>query len=93
MSGTRFYYRGVDDEGNCANFVETEQVVKAGDKVASHRIVRGSTPVFWDQKSVSAPIQLTRNKELSKVAFVNHLNMLVKRYGRVVCVNLLNKDK
>lgn len=62
MSGTRFYYRGINDEGSCANFVESEQVIKISDKVVSHRMIRGSTPVFWDQKSISAPIQLTRNK-------------------------------
>jgi len=26
LAGTRFNTRGVDDEGNAANFVETEQV-------------------------------------------------------------------
>ena len=27
MAGTRFNARGLDDEGNVANFVETEQIV------------------------------------------------------------------
>ena len=27
MGGTRFNSRGIDDEGNCANFVETEQIL------------------------------------------------------------------
>lgn len=62
MSGTRFYYRGINDEGSCANFVESEQIVRIGDKVVSHRMIRGSTPVFWEQKNISAPIQLTRNR-------------------------------
>ena len=93
MSGTRFYYRGIDNEGYCANFIESEQVIKVGDKIVSHRIVRGSTPVFWEQKSVSAPIQLTRNKELTKIAFINHFNVLSKKYGRVVCINLLDRAK
>jgi len=26
-AGTRFYARGIDDEGNVANFVETEQIM------------------------------------------------------------------
>ena len=93
MSGYRSYYRGVDEEGHCANFVESEQVVKVGDRVASHRVIRASTPVFWEQKSASAPIQLTRNKELTKVAFVNHFNALTRQYKRVLCVNLLGKSK
>jgi len=28
MGGTRFNSRGVDDDGNCANFVETEMIVE-----------------------------------------------------------------
>ena len=27
MAGTRFNARGLDDEGNVANFVETEQLI------------------------------------------------------------------
>jgi len=27
MGGTRYNSRGIDDEGNCANFVETEQIL------------------------------------------------------------------
>jgi len=27
MGGTRFNSRGIDDEGNCANFVESEQIL------------------------------------------------------------------
>ena len=27
-SGTRYKRRGVDEEGHCANYVETEQVIK-----------------------------------------------------------------
>jgi synaptojanin len=33
--GTRFNIRGVNDDGNVANFVETEQIVICGDKIAS----------------------------------------------------------
>jgi hypothetical protein len=27
MGGTRYNSRGIDEEGNCANFVETEQLI------------------------------------------------------------------
>jgi hypothetical protein len=61
-SGTRFYARGLDDEGNCANTVETEQVLKFGERAMSYVMIRASVPVFWEQRSVSAPVKLVRNK-------------------------------
>ena len=40
-TGTRFYSRGVDDEGNVANFTETEQIAFVGDLVFMHLQIRG----------------------------------------------------
>lgn len=92
-SGTRFYARGLDDEGYCANSVETEQVVKVGDRTFSHVMLRASVPVFWEQRSVSAAVTLTRNKELTKAAFTTHFQRLHKDYGRILCINLLEREK
>lgn len=61
-TGMRFLCRGADKEGNCANFVETEQIILIYDKshtfsgeadyqVISHLQVRGSVPVRWTQPS------------------------------------------
>ena len=38
MAGTRFNARGIDEDGNVANFVETEVIInfKDGDVVCSH---------------------------------------------------------
>ncbi len=49
MAGTRFNARGVDEDGNTANFVETEMIVEypGNSLVYSHVQVRGSVPVFW----------------------------------------------
>lgn len=30
-AGTRWYRRGIDKDGNVANFVETEQIVESGE--------------------------------------------------------------
>jgi hypothetical protein len=48
--GTRFWVRGLDEEGNPANNVETEQIIiaDAGD-VSSFVQTRGSIPVRWTQ--------------------------------------------
>ena len=51
-AGTRFYTRGIDDEGEVANYVETEQLIYAGPDVVSHVQVRGSVPLFWEQRGI-----------------------------------------
>ncbi|KAI8833275.1 SacI homology domain-containing protein [Chytriomyces cf. hyalinus JEL632] len=76
-AGTRFNARGIDDEGSCSNFVETEFVVEstAGSVggggtgggqgtsyLASFLMVRGSVPVFWEQTGV----QVTHRLDLSR---------------------------
>jgi hypothetical protein len=50
-AGTRFLTRGIDPQGNVANFVETEQVLELVDQgvLYSWLTVRGSIPVFWSQ--------------------------------------------
>lgn len=61
-TGMRFICRGIDEDGNCANFVETEQIILIYDKyhnclgnvnyhAISHLQVRGSIPLKWKQPS------------------------------------------
>jgi synaptojanin len=49
MAGTRYNARGIDENGNCANFVESELVVEypSMSLIFSHVQVRGSVPLFW----------------------------------------------
>lgn len=50
-AGTRFYARGVDQDGNPANFVETEQIVYIPPgHVFSFVQIRGSVPLYWNQR-------------------------------------------
>jgi len=40
MAGTRFFARGIDQHGNTANFVETEQIVEFnGDKTSFVQVI------------------------------------------------------
>jgi hypothetical protein len=39
-AGTRFNTRGVNDDGNVANFVETEQIVSSSGKITSFVQIR-----------------------------------------------------
>jgi phosphatidylinositol 4-phosphatase len=52
--GCRFTRRGVDKDGNVANFVETEQILFHADgKISSYVQIRGSIPVCW-----SSPVHM-----------------------------------
>ncbi len=47
IAGTRYKRRGVDVDGNVANYVETEQILLYHHYALSFLQVRGSVPVFW----------------------------------------------
>lgn len=93
MAGTRFNSRGLDDEGNAANTVETEQIIIYENIIYSFNQIRGSVPIFWKQKSVFSKIKLTRAPELSFPAFSKHFDHLIKLYKRVIIINLLSEKK
>lgn len=67
--GTRFNARGVDDQGNAANFVETEQIVVTSNVVLSYVIIRGSIPIFWEQKGMIETVKLTKSSERTAIGF------------------------
>lgn len=47
MAGTRYLARGLDDEGNVANFVESELILSYRGRLYSFVQIRGSVPLFW----------------------------------------------
>nr|XP_020454055.1 synaptojanin-1 isoform X3 [Monopterus albus] len=51
-AGTRFNVRGTNDDGQVANFVETEQVIFLDDRCSSFIQIRGSIPLFWEQPGI-----------------------------------------
>uniref|UniRef100_A0ABD2WZA8 phosphoinositide 5-phosphatase n=2 Tax=Trichogramma kaykai TaxID=54128 RepID=A0ABD2WZA8_9HYME len=91
-AGTRFNVRGSNDDGHVANFVETEQIIYLDNEVSSFIQTRGSVPLFWEQPGVqvgSHKIKISRGFEASSPAFNRHFNLVKKRYGQQVIVNLL----
>lgn len=71
-AGTRFNSRGIDDDGNVANFVESETIYwspSTGEKhdpvtstrpagvCFSYAQIRGSIPIFWEQQAGLLPGQ------------------------------------
>ncbi|KAL2094298.1 hypothetical protein ACEWY4_009017 [Coilia grayii] len=91
-AGTRFNVRGTNDDGQVANFVETEQVIFLDDKVSSFIQIRGSIPLFWEQPGIqvgSHRVKLSRGFEANAPAFERHFSALRTLYGKQVILNLL----
>ncbi|KAF4874580.1 Inositol-1,4,5-trisphosphate 5-phosphatase 1 [Colletotrichum siamense] len=97
-AGTRFNSRGIDDDGNVANFVETETMYwSPGGTLFSYAQVRGSVPLFWEQTAELIPgkqnITVIRSPEGAQPAFNKHFDELERAYGAVHVVNLLSEGK
>lgn len=95
-AGTRFNVRGTNDDGQVANFVETEQVIFLDDKVSSFIQIRGSIPLFWEQPGIqvgSHRVKLSRGFEANAPAFERHFTALRQLYGKQVIINLLGSKE
>lgn len=97
-AGLRYLRRGIDEDGNVANSVETEQLLTrsawdAGHKTFSFTQYRGSMPLFFSQSPYSfkpLPIQYG-SEETNQKAFNRHFTNLFERYGDVQAVSLVDK--
>ncbi|GEQ66563.1 hypothetical protein JCM33374_g226 [Metschnikowia sp. JCM 33374] len=96
-AGTRFNARGIDDDGNVANFVETEFIYNhvSTNQVFSFIQIRGSVPAFWEQDStlINPKITVTRSREATQPSFDKHFTEVCKKYGVCHIINLLSKSK
>ncbi|EGD85428.1 hypothetical protein H112_06330 [Trichophyton rubrum D6] len=97
-AGTRFNARGIDDDGNVANFVETETILWIPPAMCfSYTQIRGSVPIFWEQEAGYLPgqqkIAIGRSAGATQPAFDKHFEALAEKYGAVHAINLLAKAK
>ncbi|KIW99805.1 uncharacterized protein Z518_10733 [Rhinocladiella mackenziei CBS 650.93] len=97
-SGFRYLRRGVDDEGNCANAVETEQILSSADWSPGRRIrsfvqIRGSIPLYFSQSPYAfKPIpMLHQSVSKNEAAMKKHFQDLKRRYGGVQIASLVDK--
>lgn len=97
-AGLRYLRRGVDDEGNCANGVETEQILSdmswtPNRKIHSFVQIRGSIPIFFSQTPYAfKPVpQIQHSAETNHDALVKHFGQLKDRYGDIQVVSLVEK--
>ncbi|XP_057291049.1 phosphatidylinositol-3-phosphatase SAC1-like [Hydractinia symbiolongicarpus] len=92
-AGTRYNIRGVDDEGEVANFVETEQLLFYDGSVASYVQTRGSIPLYWSQFPTIKykPIPAIASDKDHIAAFRRHIDNQLVYYGKQVLVNLIDQ--
>lgn len=98
-AGTRYFRRGIDDDGNVANFNETEQIIMVptqGDsdtemQVFSYLQTRGSVPVYWAEVNnlKYAPKLSVGSSPLESAR--KHFDQQKKLYGKNYLVNLVNQ--
>lgn len=94
-AGTRFNARGVDDDGNVSNFVETEFIIYTSHASVSFIQLRGSIPLFWEQTGVQVgthKVKLARGPESTIHATRKHFLELAQIYSNVQIVNLLSQN-
>ncbi|KAI0672944.1 SacI homology domain-containing protein [Trametes maxima] len=95
-AGLRYQRRGIDDDANVANFVETETVMRVEregtSNVFSHVQIRGSIPLFWNQQGMAlkpAPqLNPERTHDQNLRAIQQHLSKTTAIYGPLTIVNL-----
>ncbi|KAL7028764.1 hypothetical protein ACKWTF_005985 [Chironomus riparius] len=91
-AGTRLFCRGIDNDGNVSNFVETEQIVEYNGEKVSFVQIRGSIPIFWYQTPNLRlkPRPKLDNTRDSLQPYQTHMDELVLNYGKIVLVNLID---
>ncbi|KAG4031786.1 hypothetical protein MFRU_008g01450 [Monilinia fructicola] len=96
--GLRYLRRGVDEEGNTANGVETEQILSDSTWAPSSKIhsfvqIRGSIPLFFSQSPYSfKPVpQIHHSTETNYEAFKKHFDNITDRYGAIQVASLVEK--
>lgn len=96
--GLRYLRRGVDDDGDTANSVETEQLLSTApwtpsDKVYSFTQIRGSIPLFFSQSPYSfKPVPVLQHPwEANHKAYRRHFSNIIGRYGDAHVVLLVDR--
>ncbi|KGU17848.1 hypothetical protein MEM_00970 [Candida albicans L26] len=92
-AGTRYFRRGIDIDGNVANFNETEQIFISDDNhLFSLLQTRGSVPVYWAEiNNLKYKPNLVISSQSSLDATEKHFHQQVFLYGDNYLVNLVNQ--
>jgi inositol-1,4,5-trisphosphate 5-phosphatase len=90
--GSLFGPACMDDEGNVANFVETEILVYTGQSLVSFTLIKGNVPLFWklDSHLLSTKIEFPRSLDASKHAFNRFFETLCIEYKMIFVLDALS---
>lgn len=91
-AGTRYFRRGIDSQGNVANYNETEQLLTVeGQHVFSYVQTRGSVPAYWGEvNDLRYKPMLKIGENVGVDAAKAHFDNQIKEYGKNILVNLVN---
>ncbi|KAG6832044.1 hypothetical protein H0H92_005466 [Tricholoma furcatifolium] len=95
-AGLRYQRRGIDEDANVANFVETETIMRVErlgvENIFAYVQIRGSIPLFWTQTGYGLkppPLLATdRTHEQNLNAMTRHFGKTVPLYGPHSVLNL-----
>nr|XP_005489907.1 phosphatidylinositide phosphatase SAC2 [Zonotrichia albicollis] len=92
-AGMRYKRRGVDKNGNVANYVETEQLIHVHNHTLSYIQTRGSVPVFWSQVGYryNPRPRLDKSENETVSCFRAHFEEQLKHYKKQVIINLVDQ--
>ncbi|KAM9379855.1 phosphatidylinositide phosphatase SAC2 [Phaethornis superciliosus] len=92
-AGMRYKRRGVDKNGNVANYVETEQLIHVHNHTLSFIQTRGSVPVFWSQVGYryNPRPRLDKSENETVSCFRAHFEEQLKIYKKQVIINLVDQ--
>jgi hypothetical protein len=103
-AGTRYLKRGINDDGNVANDVETEQILEeistsCAEKpvISSYIHIRGSVPIYWYQEQngiMPKPDIKVNYWDVFYESTKRHFFLLNQRYGSpIISCNLTKKKE
>lgn len=92
-AGTRYFRRGIDEDGSVANFNETEQIFTTFDgHLFSYLQTRGSVPVYWTEiNNLKYKPNLVVSTRSSVEATAKHFREQIDLYNDNYLVNLVNQ--
>ncbi|XP_058043462.1 phosphatidylinositide phosphatase SAC2 isoform X3 [Ahaetulla prasina] len=92
-AGMRYKRRGVDKNGNVANYVETEQLIHVHNHTLSFVQTRGSVPVFWSQVGYryNPRPRLDKCEKETVTYFRAHFEEQLNIYKKQIIINLVDQ--
>lgn len=80
--------KGINHEGNVANYIETEQILLYDECIHSYIHLRGNAPILYE--SLDQQLTISKNKEQLKPLFTKHIQDIHREFNLIFFINLLN---